>query len=115
MFYRQYKNRLFCSKCGRGGLVFDAGCVWAREESKGFLEAKGIEVFLPVQDKCIMQNGKRKNKQVSLIPNFLFVKSTEAEMKNMWARVNSASFIIIMYLIGMKQEKWLAGKASNPW
>ena len=36
MLYRQYKNRLFCSKCGRGGLVFDEGCVWTREESKGF-------------------------------------------------------------------------------
>ena len=51
------------------------------KKAKDFLEAKGIEVFLPVQDKCIVQNGKRKNKQVSLIPNFLFVKSTEAEMK----------------------------------
>lgn len=85
------------------------------KKAKDFLEAKGIEVFLPMQEKCIVQNGKRKNKQVSLIPNFLFVKSTEAEMKNMWARVNSVSFIIIMYLIGMKQEEWLAGKASNPW
>lgn len=51
------------------------------KKAKDFLEAKGIEVFLPVQEKCIVQNGKRKNKQVSLIPNFLFVKSTEAEMK----------------------------------
>ena len=51
------------------------------KKAKDFLEAKGIEVFLPMQEKCIVQNGKRKNKQVSLIPNFLFVKSTEAEMK----------------------------------
>lgn len=29
------------------------------KKAKDFLEAKGIEVFLPVQEKCIVQNGKR--------------------------------------------------------
>ncbi len=51
------------------------------KKAKDFLEAMGIEVFLPLKEKCILQNGKRKSKLVSLIPNFLFVKSTEAEMK----------------------------------
>ena len=50
------------------------------KKAKDFLEAMGIEVFLPLKEKCILQNGKRKSKLVSLIPNFLFVKSTEAEM-----------------------------------
>lgn len=52
------------------------------KKAKFFLEAKGIEVFLPMKEKCCILNGKRKTKQVSLIPNFLFVKSTETEMKN---------------------------------
>ena len=52
------------------------------QKAKFFLEAKGIEVFLPMKEKCCILNGKRKTKQVSLIPNFLFVKSTETEMKN---------------------------------
>ena len=51
------------------------------KKAKDYLEAKGIEVFLPMQEKRFVQNGKCKNKQVSLIPNFLFVKSTEVEMK----------------------------------
>lgn len=51
------------------------------KKAKDYLEAKGIEAFLPMQEKCFMLNGKRKKKQVSLIPNFLFVKSTEMEMK----------------------------------
>ena len=51
------------------------------KKTKDYLEAKGIEVFLPMQEKRFVQNGKCKNKQVSLIPNFLFVKSTEVEMK----------------------------------
>lgn len=52
------------------------------QKAKFFLEAKGIEVFLPMKEKCCILNGKRKTKQVSLIPNFLFVKSTETEMKH---------------------------------
>lgn len=51
------------------------------KKAKLYLEAKGIEVFLPMKEKCCILNGKRKTKQVSLIPNFLFVKSTETEMK----------------------------------
>lgn len=48
---------------------------------KDFLEAKGIEVFLPCHKKAYERNGKRVHMLQSLIPNFLFVKSTEAEMK----------------------------------
>ena len=48
---------------------------------KDFLEAKGIEVFLPCHQKVYERNGKRVHMLQSLIPNFLFVKSTEAEMK----------------------------------
>ena len=51
------------------------------KKAKDFLEAKGIEVFLPLQEKCFVCKGKRIHRQVSLIPNFLFVKSTEQEMK----------------------------------
>ena len=51
------------------------------KKAKDYLEAKGIEVFLPLQEKCYVRNGKRVHRQVSLIPNFLFVKSTEQEMK----------------------------------
>lgn len=46
-----------------------------------FLEAKGIETFLPLQEHCFVRDGKRVKKMQSLIPNFLFVKSTENEMK----------------------------------
>jgi len=51
------------------------------KKAKDYLEAKGIEVFLPLQEKCYLYKGKRIHRQVSLIPNFLFVKSTEQEMK----------------------------------
>lgn len=50
-------------------------------KAKVFLESKGINTFLPLQNKTYMHNGKIKHKQISLIPNFLFVKSTEQEMK----------------------------------
>lgn len=51
------------------------------KKAKDYLEAKGIEVFLPLQEKCYLYKGRRIYRQVSLIPNFLFVKSTEQEMK----------------------------------
>lgn len=50
-------------------------------KAKDYLEPLGIEVFLPEQEKCFICKGKRVHKQESLIPNFLFVKSTEREMK----------------------------------
>lgn len=51
------------------------------KKAKDYLEAKGIETFLPMQPQTYMCKGKKKHRQVSLIPNFLFVKSTEDEMK----------------------------------
>ena len=51
------------------------------KKAKDYLEAKGIEVFLPLREKCYLYKGKRVHRQVSLIPNFLFVKSTEQELK----------------------------------
>lgn len=51
------------------------------QKAKEFLEAKGIETFLPLQEHCFVRDGKRVKKMQSLIPNFLFVKSTENEMK----------------------------------
>lgn len=51
------------------------------QKAKEFLEAKGIETFLPLQEHCFVRDGKRVKKMQSLIPNFLFVKSTESEMK----------------------------------
>lgn len=41
MFYRQYKNRLFYRKCGRGGLVFNESSVRAGEKSKGLFGGEG--------------------------------------------------------------------------
>lgn len=65
------------------------GAVWflmrvsygREQKAKDYLVAKGIEVFLPMQEKHYVCNGKRMRKMQSLIPNFLFVKSTEEEMK----------------------------------
>lgn len=65
------------------------GAVWflmrvsygREQKAKDYLMAKGIEVFLPMQEKHYVCNGKRIRKMQSLIPNFLFVKSTEEEMK----------------------------------
>ena len=51
------------------------------QKAQEFLEAKGIETFLPLQEYCFVRDGKRVKKMQSLIPNFLFVKSTENEMK----------------------------------
>ena len=51
------------------------------QKAKEYLEAQGIEVFLPLQKKCFQRNGRRVHKIQSLIPNFLFVRSTEKEMK----------------------------------
>ena len=51
------------------------------QKAQEFLEAKGIETFLPLQEHCFVRDGKRVKKMQSLIPNFLFVKSTENEMK----------------------------------
>lgn len=65
------------------------GAVWflmrvsygREQKAKDYLMAKGIEVFLPMREKHYICNGKRMHKMQSLIPNFLFVKSTEEEMK----------------------------------
>ena len=51
------------------------------QKAQEFLETKGIETFLPLQERCFVRDGKRVKKMQSLIPNFLFVKSTENEMK----------------------------------
>ena len=51
------------------------------KKAKEVLEADNIEVFLPVTDKVHLVNGKRKHTTESLIPNFLFVHSTEQRMK----------------------------------
>lgn len=51
-------------------------------KAKERLEADSIEVFLPIEQKVYVTNGKRKYKKKSLIPNFLFVHSTEEKMKN---------------------------------
>lgn len=51
------------------------------QKAQEFLETKGIETFLPLQEHCFVRDGKRVKKMQSLIPNFLFVKSTESEMK----------------------------------
>ena len=50
-------------------------------KAKDYLESKGIETFLPLTEKSYICRGKVRHKQVSLIPNFLFVKSNEKEMK----------------------------------
>lgn len=46
-------------------------------KSKDILEAENIEVFLPVTNKMRIIGGKRKLITESLIPNFLFVHTTE--------------------------------------
>lgn len=51
------------------------------KKAKDYLEAKGIETFLPMQAKTYIFQGKVRHRWVSLIPNFLFVKSNEQEMK----------------------------------
>lgn len=45
------------------------------QKAQEFLEAKGIETFLPLQEHCFVRDGKRVKKMQSLIPNFLFVKA----------------------------------------
>ena len=52
------------------------------QKAQEFLEAKGIETFLPLQEHCFVRDGKRVKKMQSLIPNFLFVKSTEPTLKS---------------------------------
>ena len=46
------------------------------KKAKDFLEAKGIKTFLPLQTQTYIYKGKKKHRQVSLIPNFLFVNSS---------------------------------------
>ncbi len=65
------------------------GAVWflmraaygQERKAKEFLDALGIETFLPLHTQTYIHKGKKTRRRVSLIPNFLFVKSTEAEMK----------------------------------
>ena len=52
------------------------------KKAKDILEADNIEVFLPVTSKMRLVDGKRKFITESLIPNLLFVHSTEKTMKN---------------------------------
>lgn len=50
-------------------------------KAKDILEGEGVEVFLPVVNKVRLVNGRRRLVRASLIPNFLFVRSTEKAMK----------------------------------
>lgn len=50
-------------------------------KAKSVLEADSIKVFLPTIHKISIVNGKRCVKTASLIPNLLFVKSTEETLK----------------------------------
>ena len=38
------------------------------QKAQEFLEAKGIETFLPLQEHCFVRDGKRMKKMQSLIP-----------------------------------------------
>lgn len=65
-----------------GAVWFLMRVAYGRErKAKDYLEPLGIEVFLPEQERCVVCKGKRIHKLKSLIPNFLFVKSTEQEMR----------------------------------
>lgn len=74
---------------GSGGGKEDEHTVWflmraaygQEKKAKEILEADNIEVFLPVTNKMHLVNGKRKRTTESLIPNFLFVHSTERLMR----------------------------------
>lgn len=83
------------------------------QKAQEFLEAKGIETFLPLQEHCFVRDGKRVKKMQSLIPNFLFVKSTENEMKKYIGKHPVVFCIIIMCLIRIIQGMPLGLKASS--
>lgn len=51
------------------------------QKAKDYLDAKGIETFLPTIDRVHLVRGKRVRKKESLIPNLLFVLSTETELQ----------------------------------
>ncbi len=55
---------------------------YGREEiARKVLEEEGIETFLPTIARVRLRNGKKRRVIESLIPNLLFVKSTEKELK----------------------------------
>lgn len=70
------------ASCAEEAVWFLMRAAYGQEsKAKDFLSAKGMEVFLPQQERCFMVKGKRVHKMQSLIPNFLFVKGVEAELK----------------------------------
>lgn len=58
-------------------------CAYGQEaKAREHLEADGIETFLPTTERVRLLRGVRRKFRESLIPNFLFVRSTEAVMKS---------------------------------
>lgn len=76
-------------------------------KAKEYLDAKGLETFLPIIDRMRLVKGKRVRKKESLIPNFLFVLATEVELQKYVGSKDLSFFIIIMYLIWMKKDSLL--------
>ena len=84
-------------------------------KAKDYLESKGIETFLPLTEKSYICRGKVRHKQVSLIPNFLFVKSNEKEMKKYVGKGDLTFFHITMFLIKMSKVRILVKKELSLW
>ena len=72
-------------------------------KAKEYLDAKGLETFLPIIDRMRLVKGKRVRKKESLIPNFLFVLSTEVELQK-YVGSKDLSFFHYYYVPNMDEK-----------
>ena len=78
-------------------------------KAKEYLDAKGLETFLPIIDRMRLVKGKRVRKKESLIPNFLFVLSTEVELQK-YVGSKDLSFFHYYYVPNMDEKDSLLVK-----
>lgn len=72
-------------------------------KAKEYLDAKGLETFLPIIDRMRLVKGKRVRKKESLIPNFLFVLATEVELQK-YVGSKDLSFFHYYYVPNMDEK-----------
>ena len=78
-------------------------------KAKEYLDAKGFQTFLPIIDRMRLVKGKRVRKKESLIPNFLFVLSTEVELQK-YVGSKDLSFFHYYYVPNMDEKGQPIGK-----
>lgn len=84
-------------------------------KAKDFVEAKGLECYVPMRHKQIMKQGKKRIVEQPLLPSFLFVYATRNQAEALCSNSNAKT---VPLSTTMKEQiaalrNWAATRAKN--